>query len=123
MVFKKRSRRRCGAGRSDRGTRTNMARTIIKGGLVVAPGGAIEADVLIHGERIAGIVEHFEAGPDDEVIDAAGLVVLPGAIDAHTHFIQDDPEVGASSEEESEGFVNGGRAAAAGGVTTVVEMP
>lgn len=100
-----------------------MARTIIKGGLVVAPGGAVQADIVVEGEQIAGIFARVDGGPSDEVIDATGLVVLPGAIDAHTHFIQDDPEVGLSSEEESEGFVNGGRAAAAGGVTTVVEMP
>jgi len=103
--------------------RRDVTRTIVKGGLVVAPGGAIHADILIEEGRIAGLVERMEAGPADEVIDAAGLVILPGAIDAHTHFIQDDPVIGLSSEEESEGFVNGGRAAAAGGVTTVVEMP
>jgi allantoinase len=100
-----------------------MGYTIVRGGLVVTPGGAVRADVLIEGERIAGIVAGNAAIPADETIDASGLVVLPGAIDAHTHFIQDDPEVGQTAFEESEGFTNGGRAAAAGGVTTVVEMP
>jgi allantoinase len=100
-----------------------MARAIVRGGQVVVPGGVIEAAIVIEGGRIAGLLEPAVEIPADETIDASGLVVLPGAIDAHTHFIQDDPEVAAPNPEESEGFVNGGRAAAAGGVTTVIEMP
>jgi allantoinase len=49
-------------------------------------------------------------------IDAVGLVVIPGVIDAHTHFR--DP-----AYPEKEDFTSGTRAAAAGGVTTVMEMP
>jgi allantoinase len=100
-----------------------MTRIAIENGTVVAPGGAVDADVQIEDGRIAGIVRWGEATAADERIDAAGLVVLPGAIDAHTHFIQDDPDAPPPNPDEYEGFANGGRAAAAGGVTTVVEMP
>ncbi len=97
-------------------------RTVIAGGDVVAPGGMVAADILVEDGRIAGLVERG-TGIGDATIDATGLVVLPGAIDAHTHFIQDDPEFGPPTPDEIEGFANGGRGAAAGGVTTVVEMP
>ena len=50
------------------------------------------------------------------VVDAGGLLVLPGVVDAHVHF--DDP-----GREWWEGFDCGSAAAAAGGVTTVVDMP
>ncbi|MGI9254785.1 MAG: allantoinase AllB [Thermomicrobiales bacterium] len=100
-----------------------MSRTIVRNGLVVAPGGAAPATLIIEGERIAGLLDPSAAISGDDEIDAAGLVILPGAIDAHTHFIQDDPEIDLPNEEEFEGFANGGRGAAAGGVTTVVEMP
>jgi allantoinase len=100
-----------------------MTRTIVQGGQVVVPGGVIEATIVIEGDRIAGLLDPAVAVPAEETIDASGLVVLPGAIDAHTHFIQDDPAVAPPNPEESEGFANGGRAAAAGGVTTVIEMP
>src|SRR5207248_5072089 len=52
----------------------------------------------------------------DELIDASGLVVLPGAIDPHAHF--EDP-----GHTEREDFTTGTSAAAAGGITTVVEHP
>lgn len=100
-----------------------MTRTLVQGGQVVTPNAVIDATIIIEGEQIVGLVEPGVDVAGDVIIDATGLVVLPGAIDAHTHFIQDDPAVGVSHADESEGFVNGGRAAAAGGVTTVVEMP
>ena len=70
-----------------------MTRTVIKGGRVVTPGGEIDATIIIDGERIAGIVDPDVEVAGDATIDATGLIVLPGAIDAHTHFIQDDPAV------------------------------
>lgn len=100
-----------------------MQRTRIVGGQVVIPGAVVEATIIVEGARIAGLVEPGVEVASDAVIDATGLVILPGAIDAHTHFIQDDPEVGITEMDEAEGFTPGGRAAAAGGVTTVVEMP
>lgn len=57
-----------------------------------------------------------EVRDEDEVIDATGLVVLPGVIDAHVHF--NEP-----GRTEWEGWEAGTRGAAAGGVTTVLEMP
>ncbi|MBP7868008.1 MAG: dihydroorotase family protein [Acidobacteria bacterium] len=55
-------------------------------------------------------------GGDSDVLDAGGLLVLPGGIDPHVHF--DDP--GYTHRED---FTHGSMAAAAGGVTTVVDMP
>ena len=91
-------------------------RTVISGGLVVTDGDLFHADIIIENQQIAGLTS--DAGDDDadERIDASGCLVLPGGIDAHTHFREPDPGT-------KEGFVSGGRAAAAGGITTVVEMP
>jgi hypothetical protein len=55
-------------------------------------------------------------GSADEEIDAAGLLALPGVVDAHVHF--NDP-----GRADWEGWTSGSRAAAAGGVTTVIDMP
>jgi allantoinase len=99
-------------------------RLVVRGGLVVTTAGARKLDVIVRGERIEALVDaDGDPGAADEVIDATGLVVLPGAIDAHTHFVQDDPALFGPAPDESEGFEAGGRGAAAGGVTTVIEMP
>lgn len=90
---------------------------------MVTPHGVERCDLLVEGERIAGLLEAGAAFEADELIDARGLVVLPGAIDAHTHFRQDDPDRSEPDPVEYEGFTAGGMAAAAGGTTTVVEMP
>jgi len=100
------------------------SRIIVHGGQVVTAAGTGPIDVVIvHGI----VVELAASGVADrsgaELIDAAGLVVLPGVVDAHTHFIQDDPDLFDPDPDEHEGFEAGGRGAAAGGVTTVVEMP
>jgi allantoinase len=91
-------------------------RTIVHGGLVVADYGRFRADLVLDGERIVAITTDASDLPADERIDATGRWVLPGGIDVHTHFREPDPET-------REGFVTGGMGAAAGGITTVVEMP
>ena len=87
----------------------------IRGGTVVAPDGARRADVGIADGRIVAVA----GGLDDAArsdLDATGLHVLPGAVDAHVHF--NDP-----GRTAYEGFESGTRAAAAGGTTTIVDMP
>ncbi len=97
---------------------------IVRGGLVATPDGAQARDVVVRDGRIEALVAPGEAGdPGAEVIDAEGLVVMPGAIDGHTHFLQDDPALFEHDPVEHEGFAAGGRGAAAGGVTSHVEMP
>ena len=86
---------------------------IIKGGKLVIPdSGVITGDLGIHGEKIATIAERIEVEEGDQVIDAEGKYVFPGAVDSHFHIgiyrpFSDD----ARSESAS---------AASGGVTTLV---
>jgi dihydroorotase len=82
---------------------------IIKHGKVFYKGALIDKDIFIEGGRI---VEHCSG----EVFDASGLVVLPGMIDCHVHF----REPGSTQKED---FLSGSRAAAKGGVTTIIDMP
>src|SRR5205823_2688585 len=87
---------------------------VIRGGTVVLPTGQRVADIAVRDGVITAIgSEVREAG---EVVDARGLVVLPGVVDAHVHF--NEP-----GRADWEGWAAGTRGAAAGGVTTVLEMP
>lgn len=90
--------------------------TIISGGTVVTSAAKFRADLIVIDERIAGLVTDGGDIAADERIDASGLLVMPGGIDIHTHFRE--PE-----EFTKEGFTSGSHGAAAGGITTVVEMP
>jgi allantoinase len=83
-------------------------------GRLVTPGGIVEASVGVRNGRIAAIAESPPSA--SETIDLGGTYVLPGLIDAHVHFR--DP-----AYPEWEDFDTGTAAAAAGGVTTVFEMP
>jgi dihydropyrimidinase len=85
---------------------------VIRGGLVATVDAEFEADVGITGGRIAAIADHVEG---DAVVDARGCIVLPGAIDVHTHF---DTALGDSVTADD--YESGSRAAAFGGVTTFV---
>jgi dihydropyrimidinase len=99
-----------------------VSRTLaVRGGLVVAPDGAREADVLIEGELIAALTLPGEAGADDE-IDARGCVVLPGAVDAHVHVGLDYRLMDGSVATSADSYDDASRAAAAGGTTTIIDF-
>ena len=63
---------------------------IIKNGTIVTGSGSFPGDILIEGEKIRAVGNHEEietlADKDTAVTDAAGCLVFPGFIDAHTHF-------------------------------------
>jgi allantoinase len=85
-------------------------------GDVVTPGQVLAgASVGVLGETIAGVWPAGAAAGQAarRTVDARGQLVLPGAVDAHVHCLS----------EPAEGFENATRAAAAGGVTTIIDMP
>lgn len=86
----------------------------IRGAIVISDG-AYARDILIRDGRVAALVEPGASSAAEE-IDARGLFAMPGIVDAHVHF--NDP-----GRAEWEGWASGSRAAAAGGVTTVIDMP
>jgi allantoinase len=88
----------------------------ILNGTVVADGSTRPADVAIEDGLIAAVEEPGALGPARQEIDASGLHVIPGAIDVHFH-------CRAPSHPERGDFESETAAAAAGGVTTVFEMP
>jgi allantoinase len=89
--------------------------TAIVGGRVVTPGGVRETTVVVAGGRIVSL-EAGAASGADEVIDARGLVVLPGGIDPHVH-------LGDLGLAHRENFDAGTAAALLGGITCVFEHP
>lgn len=90
---------------------------IIKNGTIVTPSESYIADIAVKDGKIAAIGTGFsEEGA--KVVDAEGKLVLPGAIDAHTHLAM--PFGGTVSADS---YLAGTRAAACGGVTTVFDYP
>ena len=94
-----------------------MSTTLIRNGTVVTATETRPADVLIEGERIKEVRAGLPVSGVDRVFDAAGLYVLPGGIDAHTHL--DMPFGGTTSSDD---FLSGTRAAAFGGTTSLVDF-
>ena len=90
--------------------------TVIQGGTVVTPTGAIEADIGIVGEQFAAIGEGLDT-VGATVIDAAGHHVLPGVLDVHVHL--ELPFCGTVSSDD---YRTGTRAGARGGVTTLIDF-
>ena len=92
---------------------------IIKGGRLVSAAETIHADLGIRGERIAAIGKHLvKTAPNTpRVIDARGRLVIPGGVDAHVHL---DLPVGRNVSADD--YNSGTRAAASGGVTTVIDF-
>lgn len=88
---------------------------VIHGRRVVTPGGVVPASILIQDGKIVAV------GGDDlpagvPAIDAGEAVVMPGLVDTHVH-------VNEPGRTDWEGFETATRAAAAGGITTLVDMP
>jgi len=90
---------------------------LIQNGRVIDPsqGIATQADVLVENGRVTAI-QHNITAPQAQRFDASGLVVAPGFIDLHTHLRE-------PGREHAETIESGGRAAAAGGFTSVLAMP
>ena len=101
----------------------DVERLVIRHGLVVTPTNVAIADIAVENERIAEIGDSLQPRPGDAEIDASNMTIFPGAIDGHSHFIISEPGFQSMDPEEYEGLTNGGSAAAAGGITTVIEMP
>jgi dihydroorotase len=93
-----------------------IADLVIRNGTVVTHDGMIAASVAIKDERILAVGVDEAMPQARESFDAAGLHVLPGAIDVHVHFR--DP-----GYPHKEDWASGTAAAAFGGVTTVFDMP
>lgn len=94
--------------------------TIIANGTVVNAKKTEKADVAIAGEKIAAVGKGLAAkgkGNGTRIIDAKGCYVIPGAVDVHVHL--DLPFCGTTSSDD---YLTGTRAAARGGVTTVIDF-
>src|SRR5215217_5223894 len=107
-----------------RGAETEVAPVqadlLIAGGRLVSEHEVVAADLAILEGRVAAILEPGAAGglgvTAEQRIDAGGKLILPGLVDAHVHF--NEP-----GRTHWEGYATGSAAAAAGGITTFLDMP
>ena len=94
---------------------TGSPYTVFRSRRAVLPEGERPADIVVRDGRITDVLPHGTA-VEGEVTDLADLVLLPGLVDTHVH-------VNEPGRTDWEGFASATRAAAAGGVTTIVDMP
>ena len=93
-----------------------MGKLLIKNATVINEGNRLEEDVLIEGEVISSVSKNIQIDSDTEVIDADGLILIPGMIDDQVHFREPGLTHKGNISSES-------KAAIAGGVTSYIEMP
>lgn len=91
-------------------------RYLFAGGQVVTAGGVLRADVLTEDEKILAVGLDLP-GEGAETVDAAGLLLLPGGVDAHTHF-----DLDVCNTTTADDFASGSQAALLGGTTTVIDF-
>ncbi len=94
--------------------RTELFDIVIHGGKLVTATRSYHADIGIRGEKIVAIGPNVEGA---RIVDANGLLVLPGAIDSHVHL-----EMPVGKTRSSDDWFTGTRAAACGGTTTVIDF-
>jgi dihydroorotase len=92
-----------------------MSSLLVKGGQVILPDLTFKADIYIEDGKVKSLSSNLSVQADS-VINAEGKLVFPGAIDEHVHC----REPGLTYKDN---FTNCTKAAAAGGVTTILEMP
>src|SRR5262245_32089404 len=100
-------------------TQTTLASAcelIIRSHRIVTPEGVRDGGVAIAGGMIQGVLDRRAVPAGAEVLDVGDKMVLPGLIDTHVHVSQ-------PGHSEWEGFKTASKAAAAGGVTTIIDMP
>ncbi|MFW9944812.1 MAG: dihydropyrimidinase [Candidatus Sifarchaeia archaeon] len=90
---------------------------VVKNGTVVTAVDEFVADVGVYDGKVALIAKDIAAGPDTQLVDAKGKYVFPGGIDVHVHF-----QLPFSGTVSADDFENGTKAAACGGVTTVLDF-
>jgi len=88
---------------------------LIRGGTVVTADAERKADVLVRDGKVAEVGEGI--GGSEHVIDATGMLVLPGVVDPHTHLLLD-----TGTARTADDFESGSASAAAGGVTTYLDF-
>ena len=93
-----------------------MTDLVIRGRGVVTPDGVRAASIHISAGQIARLGRWDEVPPDVAIVDAGECLVMPGLVDTHVH-------VNEPGRTDWEGFETATRAAAAGGVTTILDMP
>ncbi|HLQ73312.1 MAG TPA: allantoinase AllB [Bacillota bacterium] len=89
---------------------------ILKNALIPQGDRKVASNILVKDGKIAGYLDSVDGISAKETMDVKGNLVVPGCIDPHTHFM--DPGF-----EHRENFSTGSRSAAAGGVTTFIDMP
>lgn len=90
---------------------------IVKKGTLVTATNSFQADIGIRGEKVVTISKDIAPTANTMVVDATDMYVFPGAIDVHVHF-----QLPFSGTVSADDFENGTKAAAMGGVTTVIDF-
>ena len=93
-----------------------MGKLLIKNATVINEGNRLSEDILIEGDLITSISKKIQVDSDMQVIDAHGLILIPGMIDDQVHF----REPGLTHKGN---ILSESKAAIAGGVTSYIEMP
>lgn len=90
---------------------------IIKGGTIITPSASYKGDIGIIGGKISEIASYLNPSQNTEIVNAEGKLILPGAIDGHTHLA-----LSFGGTISSDDYYTGTRSAACGGTTTVFDF-
>lgn len=90
---------------------------LVQGGTIVTAENVFQGDIVIEGGKIAEVGSGLQPQNCDQIVQAKGYYVLPGAIDSHTHF-----DLDTGTTKTADNFETGSKAALAGGTTTIIDF-